>query len=285
MVDRQLSARFLQEAKVELVCVRRLLRECDGLRSVPPRAVFHCQQAVEMGLNSAMLRTCGVSEDEVAGGAAHDLIDFVKRIRTAETNTAEQRRAQQVPLNEEDVDWLKRSYLASRYPKPGRWGVPSLLYDDADAHRALKLAERFVEWAERVEDLPDPGKTRRRWNQFEESQTVTPAPGETAPPQIPRFIPPPLLKNVTPATAMASGIKRPEPSVDVDRASKAAKPADDEAARKRSADEAAALIGAASKRSRTDGSSEAATGMAAMAGDAAASGSSGKRWARRLRTG
>jgi len=167
MVDKQLSQRFMQEAKVELVCVRRLIRDIDGMRTVPPRAVFHCQQAIEMGLNSAMLRTCGVSEDEVGGGAAHDLIDHIKRIKMAEANTAEQRRSQAVPLEYEDVDWLKRAYLASRYPKPGRWGVPALLYDDKDAVRALKLAELFVGWSERVEDLPDPSKLRRRWGQEE----------------------------------------------------------------------------------------------------------------------
>merc|ERR1719491_2428143 len=192
MVDKQLAARFIQEAKVEVVCIRRLMNSQNNMRIVPPRAVFHAQQCVEMALNSAMLRTCGVSEDEVAGGAAHDLIDFIKRIRGAEVNTMEQRRAQQVPLNEVDVDWLKRAYLASRYPKPGRWGVPSMLYDDADAKRALDLAEKFVQWAEEVEDLPDPGKARRKWAQFEESKTITTTVGEGGlAPQVPRFVPPP----------------------------------------------------------------------------------------------
>merc|ERR1712085_82170 len=152
------------EAKLEMVVVRRLMKDSDdGLRAMPSRAVWHCQQAVEMAMKAAMLRTCGVAEEEVVGGAAHNLIDFVTRIKNAEANTEEQRRAQNVPLDNDDVEWLKRAYLAARYPKPGRYGVPTLLYSDADSDRALRLAEGFLQWSERVEDLPDPNKYRRRW--------------------------------------------------------------------------------------------------------------------------
>jgi len=166
IVDKQLAPRFLKEAQLELHAARRLMKDYqDGFSCLHPRAVFHCQQAVEMALRSAMLRTCGVAEDEVAGGAAHDLIDFIKRIKTAEVNTDEQKRAAaELPLGDQDVEWLKHAYLASRYPKPGRYGVPALLYGDAEAERALKLAEDFLKWAASVEDLPDPSKFRRkRW--------------------------------------------------------------------------------------------------------------------------
>jgi len=172
IVDKVLAARYIQEAKLELVAVKRLMQDIDGVRSMPSRAVWHCQQAVEMGLKSAMLRTCGVAEDEVVGGAAHDLIDFIQRLKTAEVNTEEQRRAQNVPLEADDVEWLKRAYLAARYPKPGRYGVPTLLYSDADASRALRLAEGFLQWAERVEDLPDPNKFRRRWSSTKEETKI-----------------------------------------------------------------------------------------------------------------
>merc|ERR1712190_81991 len=163
VIDKVLAHRYMQEAKLELVAVRRLMQEIEGVRSMPSRAVWHAQQAVEMGLKSAMLRTCGVDEQEIVGGAAHDLIDFITRLKTAEANTEEQRRAQNVPLDADDVEWLKRAYLAARYPKPGRYGVPTLLYSDTDSERALRLAEGFLQWAERVEDLPDPNKYRRRW--------------------------------------------------------------------------------------------------------------------------
>jgi len=178
IVDKVLATRYMQEAKLELVAVRRLMQEIDGVRSMPSRAVWHAQQGVEMGLKSAMLRTCGVDEQEIVGGAAHDLIDFITRLKSAEANTEEQRRAQNVPLDSEDVEWLKRAYLAARYPKPGRYGVPTLLYSDSDAERALRLAEGFLQWSERVEDLPDPNKYRRRWASDTKAVDVNENPGD-----------------------------------------------------------------------------------------------------------
>ncbi|CAK0871810.1 unnamed protein product [Prorocentrum cordatum] len=165
IVDKQLSPRFAQEAQVELVVAKRCLKEMEGLPITPARSVWHCQQTVEMALRATMLRTCGLAEDECAGGAAHDLIDFVKRIKTADTNTEEQKRAvSTIPLTDEDVEWLKHAYLAARYPKPGRYGVPAMLYSESDAQRGLKIAEEFLAWAANVEDLPDPSKFRRkRW--------------------------------------------------------------------------------------------------------------------------
>merc|ERR1712157_562458 len=118
-------------------------------------------------------------EQEIVGGAAHDLIDFITRLKTAEANTEEQRRAQNVPLDNDDVEWLKRAYLAARYPKPGRYGVPTLLYSDSDSERALRLAEGFLQWAERVEDLPDPNKYRRRWASDSKAIDVNDKPGES----------------------------------------------------------------------------------------------------------
>jgi len=176
----------------------------DGLRSMPSRAVWHCQQAVEMALKSAMLRTCGVAEDEVTGGAAHNLIDFVLRLKTAEANTEEQRRAQEVPLLDDDVEWLKRAYLAARYPKPGRYGVPTMLYNNADAERAQRLAEGFLQWAEQVEDLPDPGKCRRRWS------TPTPSP----PPQATAAGPSPSPVSALSAKAPSPAAQSPQPKAE-----------------------------------------------------------------------
>jgi len=170
IVDKALAPRYMQEAQIELVAARRLMKDIEDMRTLPSRAVWHCQQAVEMALRAVMLRTCGVAEDEAVGGAAHDLIDFIKRLKTADANTEEQRRAQKVPLTDDDVEWLKRAYLAARYPKPGRYGIPAMLYQAADAERAFKLADGFLEWAAKVEDLPDPSKFRRRWSQTVDSE-------------------------------------------------------------------------------------------------------------------
>eukprot|EP00421_Protoceratium_reticulatum_P020770 CAMPEP_0168380846 /NCGR_PEP_ID=MMETSP0228-20121227/12571_1 /TAXON_ID=133427 /ORGANISM="Protoceratium reticulatum, Strain CCCM 535 (=CCMP 1889)" /LENGTH=656 /DNA_ID=CAMNT_0008393925 /DNA_START=30 /DNA_END=1997 /DNA_ORIENTATION=- len=182
IVDRAQAPRWLQQAKLELVAARRLLQPIDGLRSLPATAVWHCQQVVEMATKSAMFRTCGVAEDEVMGGSAHDIADFAKRLSGGVVNTEEQRRAQRVPCDDDTMDWLKRAYLAARYPKPGRYGIPGLQYTTADSDRAMRLAEDFVKWAAHVEDLPDmltdnrPGNDavledirKRRWSSVAEA--------------------------------------------------------------------------------------------------------------------
>merc|ERR1740121_2036663 len=60
-----------------------------------------------------------------------------------------------IPADNESMDWLKRAYLAARYPKPGRYGIPGLQYSEHDAQRALRIAEAFIKWASNVEDMPD----------------------------------------------------------------------------------------------------------------------------------
>merc|ERR1740129_256899 len=118
IVDKSLAPRWLQQAKLELVAARRLLHPVDGMRPLPATAVWHCQQVVEMATKSAMFRPCGVAEDEIVGGSAHDIADFAKRLSGGVVNTEEQRRAQKVPCDDEAMNWLKRAYLAARYPKP-----------------------------------------------------------------------------------------------------------------------------------------------------------------------
>jgi len=110
---------------------------------------------VEMSLKAAMFRTFGVSEEESIGSAAHDILEFVRRLRNADANTEEQRKAQRTPGNEVDGEWLKKAYLNARYPKPWSFAIPAELYTKADAERAIKLADEFVRWAAQVEDLPD----------------------------------------------------------------------------------------------------------------------------------
>jgi len=161
IVDRQQAPIWLQQARLEFLAAKKLFEVFEGYRSLPAAAVWHCEQVVEMAIKAAMLRTCGVSEDESIGGSAHDIAEFVRRLRGADAQTEEQRLAQQVPVDEADVMWLKRAYLASRYPKPGNYSVPSENYKKADAENALKLAEETLKWAANIEDLPDPGLTNK----------------------------------------------------------------------------------------------------------------------------
>jgi hypothetical protein len=110
-----------------------------------------------MAIKSAMFRTCGISEDESIGGAAHDITTFVLRLRNCGANTEEQRRAQAIPVGDDDVEWLRKAYLQARYPKPWEKEIPAEKYNKADAERAIKIADAFLKWAAAIEDLPDPG--------------------------------------------------------------------------------------------------------------------------------
>jgi len=171
IVDRQQAPIWLQQGRLEMIAAKKLAEAFEGFRALPAACVWHCEQVVEMAIKAAMLRTCGVSEDESIGGSAHDIAEFVRRLKGADAQTEEQRLAQQVPVTEEDVIWLKRAYLASRYPRPGDYRVPSENYHKADAERALKLAEDTLKWATDVEDLPDPGITKKS-NQADEAQAT-----------------------------------------------------------------------------------------------------------------
>jgi len=172
IVDRRQAPIWLQQARLEMIAARKLAEVFDNYRSLPASAVWHSEQVVEMAIKAAMLRTCGISEDESIGGSAHDIAEFVRRLKSADAQTAEQRLAQQVPVNDADIIWLKRSYLQSRYPRPGNYHVPSENYTKADADRALKLAEETLKWASDVEDLPDPGLIRRNATGVSEVQAA-----------------------------------------------------------------------------------------------------------------
>jgi HEPN domain-containing protein len=158
IIDRTQAPKWLQQARLEFVAAKRLICPAGDLRSLPSASVWHSQQVVEMAVKSAMLRTCGVAEDEVTGGAAHDVECFIRRLVATAVNTEEQRRAQLVPGTDADIMWLKASYLGARYPRDSRDGIPGLKYTAGDADRALALAEAFLIWAAHVEDLPDPNK-------------------------------------------------------------------------------------------------------------------------------
>merc|ERR1719356_1691107 len=158
IIDRTQAPKWLQQARLEFVAAKRMVCPAGDLRSLPSAGVWHSQQVVEMAVKSAMLRTCGVAEDEVTGGAAHDVECFIRRLVATAVNTEEQRRAQLVPGTDADIMWLKASYLGARYPRDSRDGIPGLKYTAGDADRALALAEAFLIWAAHVEDLPDPSK-------------------------------------------------------------------------------------------------------------------------------
>ncbi|CAE7293385.1 Sacs, partial [Symbiodinium pilosum] len=96
-------------------------------------------------LKSAMLRTCGLAEEEFTGRMAHDLPMLYGRLCDAKPQTSSQAQAlKDLPASLEDMTWLKTAYLATRYPNVlPRGQVPAQAYDMAAAQRAGKVAEQF----------------------------------------------------------------------------------------------------------------------------------------------
>ena len=147
IIDAEGSVLWLQQAETELVGARRMVAENAALRPLPSAAVWHCQQAVEMALKSAMLCTGGLTDEEFTGRASHDLSGFRRSFERAQATTREQRRFQQVPATREDLEWLRRAYLAARYPNASTTAVPAAGYTDADARHAIGIAEDVLPWA------------------------------------------------------------------------------------------------------------------------------------------
>ena len=126
-----------------------------------------------------MLRTCGLAAEEFTGKEAHDLVALHSRLKGAHPETDPQQLAQdQLPGTAADMAWLKRSYLATRYPNACAGQIPALAYGQSDAERASQLAEEVVCWAKILEDLPEvdgPRKKRARPTDWTDPP-VAPAP-------------------------------------------------------------------------------------------------------------
>jgi len=140
------SATFLQQAEEEEVGALKLFHESQEGKSFPAGAVFHCQQAIETRIKSAMLRTCGLIPHEWTGLDAHNLSDLTSRLAKAPADSDAQRLGQQVPGDAEDMVWLTEAYLKTRYPRSAdsETEAPAYKYHASDSERALGLARRFL---------------------------------------------------------------------------------------------------------------------------------------------
>ena len=147
VIDPEGSVRWLQQARAEQVAARRMVAEIPAFRPLPAAAVWHSQQAVEMALKSAMLCTGGLTGEELAGRASHDLSGFRRAFERAQETTYAPRRFQRVPVAREDLRWLKQAYLAARYPNVNKTGLPAAGYTDASAQHAIAVAEGVLHWA------------------------------------------------------------------------------------------------------------------------------------------
>ena len=111
-------------------------------------AVWHAQQACELGLKSLMMRTCGVTDDELRGKRAHNLAGFVSSIGGQAT----------CPVAHQDLNHLSSAYLRARYTSKYErsTSMPADLYGADDAERALHHAAELISWIGSRDHAPAP---------------------------------------------------------------------------------------------------------------------------------
>ncbi|CAJ1408234.1 unnamed protein product, partial [Effrenium voratum] len=186
IVDERQAKTWLRQAEEEVKAMQKLV---EG-GAFPSFAVWFGSQAVEKALKSAMLRTCGVAQEEFTGKGSHDLPAFYRRLKSASAETEPQSQAQQqMPGEVEDMIFLKTAYIEARYPNASD-RVPAFAYTQEDAARACDLAKDYVAWAKGVEDLPEPGLPKRCRRRIEEdSENEQEVPLAAPPPEGPRAHP------------------------------------------------------------------------------------------------
>jgi len=108
--------------------------------------VWMCQQVAEKLIKATMLRTCGLTDNEMKGRDAHDLKAlaclFDKHSLPSDIC--------------HELGTLSSAYIAARYPSKGTEKVPAQKYSEAQARRAMGTAEKLVQWCRDVEFLPTP---------------------------------------------------------------------------------------------------------------------------------
>ena len=108
-------------------------------------AVWHSQQVVELTVKAVMMRTCGITNEELRGKGAHDLTSLMANICSSDRGTW--------PVSAEDLVHLSSAYLKARYPTSE---PTDRRYGESDASRALDTADQVLEWARATDCLPPP---------------------------------------------------------------------------------------------------------------------------------
>ena len=83
-----------------------------------------------------MLRTCGLTTDEMKGKGAHNLVALVSLFHKSTLPA---------PILSE-LETLSWSYIAARYPAMNQPGIiPAMIYGEEDAKRAQDTVDQLVE--------------------------------------------------------------------------------------------------------------------------------------------
>eukprot|EP00439_Symbiodinium_sp_Y106_P061651 s125_g9.t1 len=185
MIDEEAALTWLRQAEYDYKALEELASSSERVHA---HVVWHAHQVVEKALKAAMLRTCGLAEEEFTGHGCHDLAMLYGRLADASPASTAQRRAQEdLPSDRKDMRWLTKAYLSARYPNMHKAGqVPALAYDKHDAKLATSTAEYFIKWAQLLDDLPIPGSGQERMWKRPSSVTELSAEPAPAPPKGPR---------------------------------------------------------------------------------------------------
>ncbi|CAE7771445.1 Sacs [Symbiodinium sp. CCMP2592] len=185
MIDEEAALTWLRQAEYDYKALEELASSSERVHA---HVVWHAHQVVEKALKSAMLRTCGLAEEEFTGHGCHDLAMLYGRLADASPESTAQRRAQEdLPSDRQDMRWLTKAYLSARYPNMHKAGqVPALAYDKHDAKRAASTADHFIKWAQLLDDLPIPGSGQERMRKRPTSMTELSGEPAPAPPRGPR---------------------------------------------------------------------------------------------------
>lgn len=194
------ASSWLCQAEIDLRAMSKMASHSEG-GPFYSHGVWLASQVVEKALKGAMLQTCGLTQEELAGKNAHDLSGFYQRLKSAVPQTEPQRRAQQdLPGDESDMAWLKHAYLAARYPNACSGQIPANAYSENDFTRAEQIAHEMVRWAKASENLPSPKVATSTTVVVEETAVSATAPPEG--PRNPQMQQAELVDNETPPAAL-----------------------------------------------------------------------------------
>ena len=107
-------------------------------------SVFHCQQSVEMAIKSLLLRTCGITYEEMNGRFCHNLVKLADRIG-----------GPPCPDSRMELLELTNAYIRTRYLSTAGT-VPATLYTQHHAESALATVRTIREWVNSCSALPTP---------------------------------------------------------------------------------------------------------------------------------
>ena len=142
----QQAAACLSQAEIDLKAMSKMASDSEG-GPFPSHAVSLASQVVDMALKSAMLRTRGLTQEDLVG---QQFSILYQRLKHAGVKYAKQ----DLPGDVSDIQWLEGT-LSRLHAQ----GLPTNTYTNQDVQRAALLAGEILQWAKSLSGL-EPDKDR-----------------------------------------------------------------------------------------------------------------------------